>query len=861
MTTTSQEGTTSNMLSYAVNAGYNATVKALHCLLQCRARTVVAAAGEQPEQHANGGEIEMMEIPVAQQPQAKPKLVKHDRGLYEYDTDETYLSSLLTTLRNRGSHSYSCEERLLVVRAVVLLMYAWVTSAIHLAEHVHEVDTATLVQQLFGAVKPNSLAESQLHMLSVPGSRKVPTWYKACSLTARRLAIREESVKSWVQEYLATGAIYVPSLSRKSLLIETTSSLDVTYVLESLAVVRARRLKGQPTTYKVLQGHLNSDVRLNELCQLDVCPRAIVPMCVLQRALRRTNCITWSKVKRVGRIKNTTEEEIQRRLWRVRVFHAEYVHYALKDVQGTAVLWQMDESFCNQYHCSEESLVEVNDDGSAAQEQHHHAGKGPRLCLVGATSAYGPLVCRDDQGSYVRDHAWVTGAGQHSTASGARFVELNNKGQPRDAYLRRRALVATPKRFAAMNVAQLKQACVDLDVPLPAGSATKVDLVDYLTLLVEQPTMPTPADAAEHAPRESDNAEKLVMEDFTARRASYADQALTTFKVFQANKPTGDYHQNFDSVIFHKWMCAFVLAYPPWCKQMHAQFLNGELPEHVTAGFWDEQRNAPSRTAVLSLDNAPYHKGIAVQLRSKSKKDIAAILRSMHIDSIQFKHFNAETGATVLANAEVPAAGAVWPSGHPNTDQVREGALRALHARDSQLVELPYQRMINEVQDEWGPPGEPGLELVWNAEYISPQIAIELLWAVGKNEVGRAVNQYEGRTLSQVSNILHEAWFADPFALSRKLFGHAHKIMEDAINLDAERNGGPMSGSFPNIQGLPTQEELKEWKQRAGMKTAGAAPLDGEEDDETEEGGALFGVEGDEDGSPDEDEENGDDPL
>lgn len=55
------------------------------------------------------------------------------------------------------------------------------------------------------------------------------------------------------------------------------------------------------------------------------------------------------------------------------VFHAELALHMIAEAEGRAVVVQMDESFCNQYHCTKRSLVDIGDD------THAHAGKGPAL--------------------------------------------------------------------------------------------------------------------------------------------------------------------------------------------------------------------------------------------------------------------------------------------------------------------------------------------------------------------------------------------------------------------------------------------------------------------------------------------------
>jgi hypothetical protein len=260
----------------------------------------------------------------------------------------------------------------------------------------------------------------------------------------------------------------------------------------------------------------------------------------------------------------------------------------------------------------------------------------------------------------------------------------------------------------------------------------------------------------------------------------------------------------------------------------------------AAGGFWDAERGQPSRALHMSLDNAPYHRGISVQLRSKTKPQIAAILRAKQITRIYFTHKDAVTGEDVMAHAEVPAAGAAWASGWPNAEQVQEGAWRALREVDRQLVQLPFQKLIDQVRELWGPAGKDGLVMLWNAEYVSVQIFIEYIWGIGKNEVGRPNQQFEGRTLAHISDILHKSIIKNDTTVCDNLLRHCEREMDKAMD-----NGGPLSGTIPLwVRGLPLPEKLKVWKERAGMKEGeefepfgeeSALATDAEEEDNIDE--------------------------
>ncbi|KAJ1383748.1 hypothetical protein B484DRAFT_461635, partial [Ochromonadaceae sp. CCMP2298] len=275
--------------------------------------------------------------------------------------------------------------------------------------------------------------------------------------------------------------------------------------------------------------------------------------------------------------------------------------------------------------------------------------------------------------------------------------------------------------------------------------------------------------------------------------------------------------KNFDTRTFFKWFYALVDTYPEWCKQMQLRLEAGELDVPADQPFFDWQRGQPARALVLSLDNAPYHKGIACQLNSKTKGEMAAILRVKPVKKIEFNVVNAN-GDTVRGQAEVPEKGKDWDVGWPY---------------------LPYQKLIDEVKDLWGPQDEDGLQMLWNAEYVSTEIYIEMFWGQGKNQVSAPHNQYEGSTMADISRILHETWYKDPDRLCARLQRHCEEEMSRFINLDHAQHDGPLHGQVPNVQGLPSPAELLLWKQRTGMQEGGEyEPFDdgeGGSDDEDEE--------------------------
>jgi hypothetical protein len=60
----------------------------------------------------------------------------------------------------------------------------------------------------------------------------------------------------------------------------------------------------------------------------------------------------------------------------------------------------------------------------------------------------------------------------------------------------------------------------------------------------------------------------------------------------------------------------------------------------------------------------------------------------------------------------------------------------------------------------------------------------------------------------------------DTGASTTKLFDHCCKSMEIEIAKDFKA-GGALSGHFPTLNGLPSEEEYAEWNRKAGYKEGG----------------------------------------
>jgi len=236
------------------------------------------------------------------------------------------------------------------------------------------------------------------------------------------------------------------------------------------------------------------------------------------------------------------------------------------------------------------------------------------------------------------------------------------------------------------------------------------------------------------------------------------------------------------------------------------------------------------------MDNAPYHKGVLVQLAGHSKEDMAQICRLRGIQSIKYNVRSADLNHTAEFNCEVPAPGQPWgPVGAPSVENVREGVFRALRQAARELVEIPFMHLIRELEGKWGPPGAPAVEILWNAPMVSAQIAVELTWADAKNEVARAHKQNESRTLATISHTLQSRFTGDFDNKCNNLFRHAERFMTEAIDNDHTENNGPLSGPIATLSGAPSEAVLQEWREIAGITDGYTSEIEEEEDDDEEE--------------------------
>ncbi len=194
-------------------------------------------------------------------------------------------------------------------------------------------------------------------------------------------------------------------------------------------------------------------------------------------------------------------------------------------------------------------------------------------------------------------------------------------------------------------------------------------------------------------------------------------------------------------------------------------------------------------------------------MESKSKDEIAAIMREHRIEVIEFDHPVAD-GATITAHAQVPAAGCKWTVGFPSKPQLIQGAINALKVRNPEVDKPPWEKVISRANFRW--------EIIWSAAYMPKHIAVELKWADGKNFVAAPEQQSEQRTFRDVIDLLRDRWYNGP-TTGASLFTHCEKEMDlwiEQNEIDAEfLSGSVLNNTFC----VPSKDVLNEWRIFAGL--------------------------------------------
>jgi hypothetical protein len=268
----------------------------------------------------------------------------------------------------------------------------------------------------------------------------------------------------------------------------------------------------------------------------------------------------------------------------------------------------MDESYVHAGHIVARGIARRKSDGSLDTDIPRAVGKGERTCFIGAITRSGFMAARQSDGKVVRDCAFIKN-GVATLKKGGKFVELNNEGNNRDLYKRPPKVVS----LSCMKKPALLAKAETLNVSTVHEATKKTLTVPELIVLIRAaraaavdtaPPAPAPAPGSAFKGFGKDfNASLDVMTDWDLYWDELKDMSPTSFKFMIANQVKGDYHDDFDTKSFFKWMVAAAhITYP-----------------------------------IFILDNAPpYHHGIELQLRSKSKAEIVKFLQDKNISTISY---------------------------------------------------------------------------------------------------------------------------------------------------------------------------------------------------------------------------------
>jgi hypothetical protein len=185
-------------------------------------------------------------------------------------------------------------------------------------------------------------------------------------------------------------------------------------------------------------------------------------------------------------------------------------------------------------------------------------------------------------------------------------------------------------------------------------------------------------------------------------------------------------------------MVRIVVMWPLWMKELQQLKDAGKLTfAYDTEGvdgshnFYDMAGDFALRDCEIFLDNAPYHLGAAVQLASKTKEEIAAILRKLDIKQLHWTRKD-DSGIDTSHTVEVPAEKESWKVGFPNMEELREAAFKAIVHLKPNVVLPPYVDLLNPTDPKWG-----GKKIrIWRTPPYTPKWwPIELKWAYGIIEI------------------------------------------------------------------------------------------------------------------------------
>ena len=563
---------------------------------------------------------------------------------------------------------------------------------------------------------------------------------------------------------------------------------------------------------------MKGNLRLHHLLTIDLCPPLEVENAVISTTMASVGGIAWGEIKRVGKLKGDgdIEEAIEKKNWRTLVSVVDYIRALKMERAGVAVIASGDESYCHTLHHADQSYLLIGKENVSKHEVNCAVRDGLRICMQMFTTRWGPIALDD-----IVDCKFLNAAGDED-GPGARMKEMDQDGELRQVY-RAAPRGVGEKPVSQMNKNQLRTKAIELGVSILAENGTTKLTKESLKKAIQAFRAIGRAEVADARAAKDrtgglggiltaeQKARQLIETDWEELFDQYKDCALTTIRFMIAYQHCGDYHDNYDHPMFFKHLVVLYLVYPRWCMQQQRKLEAGTLyPATIHPFFkWsnaEKTAGTPARQLCTFIDNAPYHHGGAANINSWSKKFLAEVLRSLDIASIPT---TCSDGTSL--RVEVPAKGVNWPHGHPNVEQVRQGAAVELGNKKPGMFQPPWQLLLDKADAEWGKGGGDNYRpkyhdefLKWwknhfTAPYTPTFWPVELMWAFGKNYVALPQNQEVGRTPSQTIKLLRDRFCrpdcADPGQVYDRQFKHCENQMNEWITVHHEQNNCQLHGT------------------------------------------------------------------
>ena len=227
----------------------------------------------------------------------------------------------------------------------------------------------------------------------------------------------------------------------------------------------------------------------------------------------------------------------------------------------------------------------------------------------------------------------------------------------------------------------------------------------------------------------------------------------------------------------------------------------------------------------MVLHIAAYHKGANRLLKSKTKDEIALLLRYNGISQIAVSNVDGTE-----MNYLVPAPNDRWMNNNPSADDLKAAARKVLRVVDPNFDRPPYQFLFDSKYREWGPADSKGWRIIFSAPYVSTQVAVELKWTYGKNYVANPISCSPKRSVAMVTDLLRQRWYSQECNPSKRI-DMARSFISEYIREDQADNPNEChftNDDLNNLQGF-TDEDVARWKVECCMDMDG---LDDATDDE-----------------------------